>query len=314
MNSRRDRLEKHVVSTLIQLENDGLINGLGTAARRNSLAKQIVESHRRIEYVQVLNRRDISSIRCDPVDERFDPLKAAIAFKRDGDIDESCWMVFYYVHFGKNSRGGWRYARDVYGALGHRERWTWANVSKDPQDFRRWLGANEENIKHARSPGGFGNHRKYQSLSADADDQTGAAFESYVEWIGEGNSHVGRFSEITSECENSRGERFDAIYCSMSAVKSFGRMARFDYLCMIGKLEIFDIEPTSVYVGAATGPKTGGKLLFGGSPTARRTNAQLEAAYKTMAQRLGLPFGMQVIEDAVCNWQKSPDEFRAFRG
>jgi len=29
---------------------------------------------------------------------------------------------------------------------------------------------------------------------------------------------------------------------------------------------------------------------------------------------LQIPMGMQVLEDALCNWQKSPDLFVPFRG
>jgi Alpha-glutamyl/putrescinyl thymine pyrophosphorylase clade 3 len=49
-------------------------------------------------------------------------------------------------------------------------------------------------------------------------------------------------------------------------------------------------------------------LLFGGhdSPALLDTKlVQLEAQ---------LEVGMQVLEDALCNWQKSPDRFKPFRG
>lgn len=314
MSKRSNELEQRIIAVLEQLEIEGVILGLGTDNRRVSLAKQIVESYKRIEYVKAVKRRDISMSRCDPANELFDPLKAAIAFSRNGDIDESFWMVFYFVHFGKNSKGGWRFAREIYNALGQEDNWTWEKTRRDPKAFRKWLGENEHNLKRAGVAGGFGNHRKYQSLSADADDQTGAAFESYVEWIGGGKSHRARFAEITANCEDSRGHRFDSLYRSMSSVKSFGRMAKFDYLCMIGKLELFDVEPDSVYIGTATGPKAGGKLLFAGNPNARRSNDQLESDYGTLKTSLDLPFSMQILEDAVCNWQKSPDSFVAFRG
>ena len=40
----------------------------------------------------------------------------------------------------------------------------------------------------------------------------------------------------------------------------------------------------------------------------------LEAGYAVIKSRLNLPFSMQILEDAVCNWQKSPDKFKPFRG
>ena len=307
-------VEFRVVETLENLENDGLILGLGTAPRRVTLAKQIVQSYRRIKYVEVLKAREVSSASRDPSNELFDPLKASIAFMQENRIDESCWLVFYFVHFGKNLRGGWRYAREVYNSLGKGEPWNWKNTSNDPKAFRKWLRDNQIGLKRKGVPGGFGNHRKYQSLDADANDQTGAAFESYVQWIGNSKSHEKRFNEILENSNDDACSRFDSLFSSMSAVSSFGRMAKFDYLCMIGKLGLREIEPACVYIDAATGPKAGGKLLFGGSLGAVRSNSQLEKEYTALANSLQLPFCMQILEDAICNWQKSPDNYKPFRG
>lgn len=313
MSQGRLDTRSKISSLLAELESEGVINGLGNEARRLSLTEQIIESYRRIEYVRRIRDRDISDQRCDPESELFDPLKAAVSFHRAGDLDESFWMIFLFVHFGKNARGGWRYAREVYNALGQRERWTWQNTSSDPKGFRTWLASNAEHIKRKNPPGGFGNHRKYTSLKAHSGSGTGAAFESYVDWIGL-SSHQERFSQITLDCENDSASRFDALCQSMSEVKSFGRMAIFDYLCMVGKVGLFDVEPGSVYVANATGPKAGGKLLFAGDSKAKCSNSQLEEDYAKLGAKLKLPFIMQVLEDAICNWQKSPDKFRAFRG
>ena len=52
----------------------------------------------------------------------------------------------------------------------------------------------------------------------------------------------------------------------------------------------------------------GARLLFGGNNSLVSLNNWLV--------ELGaeLNVGMQVLEDALCNWQKSPDKFRRFRG
>lgn len=202
MSQGRRDTRSRIIASLAELESDGVINGLGNEARRASLAEQIIESYRRIEYVRKIKDRDISEQRCNPKSELFDPLKAAVAFQRAGDMDESFWMVFLFVHFGKNARGGWRYAREIYDALGQRERWTWQNTSRDPQGFRTWLASRVEYIKRKNPPGGFGNHRKYTSLKADSDSGTGAAFESYVRWIGCDSCHLERFGQITLDCND----------------------------------------------------------------------------------------------------------------
>jgi hypothetical protein len=82
---------------------------------------------------------------------------------------------------------------------------------------------------------------------------------------------------------------------------------------MIGKLGLAPIEPDSTYMSGATGPLNGARLLFLGSPTANgATPRQLDRWLVELEAQLGV--GMQVLEDSLCNWQKSPDDFRRFRG
>lgn len=77
---------------------------------------------------------------------------------------------------------------------------------------------------------------------------------------------------------------------------------------MVGKLGLARIEPPSTYMHGSTGPVKGARLLFGNhenAVTLEQWLVELEAELKV---------GMQVLEDALCNWQKSPEKFKAFRG
>ena len=95
----------------------------------------------------------------------------------------------------------------------------------------------------------------------------------------------------------------------MEVVASFGRVARFDYLTMIGKLGIADISPGSTYLSGSTGPLLGARLLFGNSTL---SHSVLNSYLNDLGMHINV--GMQVLEDALCNWQKSPDVFKPFRG
>jgi hypothetical protein len=77
---------------------------------------------------------------------------------------------------------------------------------------------------------------------------------------------------------------------------------------MLGKLKLAPMEPGSTYMTGATGPRSGAKLLFGKYPS----TAELDAWLVELGDYIGI--GMQEMEDALCNWQKSPDAFRGFRG
>lgn len=282
--------------------------GIQQQERRSVLIGQMVESHRRVRFVRVIRERGVSLHRADPGSGLFDPLKAAIHYQNLGNIDEACWMVFYFVHFGKSDRGGWRYAREVYGSLGGPRTWDWATTSADPAGFRDWLHENQARIKHPGVPEGFGNHRKYQSLNARSPGGTGAAFASYVNWVRQEGDHQGLIRHAIRNANGDAGRAFHILYSSMNAVSSFGRLARFDYLTMLGKLGLAAIEPNSPYLERQGGPCQGAELLFGAGHSLQDLNSWTVE----LGNHLGL--GMQVMEDSLCNWQKSPAQFRAFRG
>jgi hypothetical protein len=284
--------------------------GIANAQAREALLLQLLDSLRRVRYVSVICKRPIHDLRADPTSTLFDPLRAAILHQRSGDLDEACWLVFLFVHFGKHPRGGWRYAAEVYGRLGDGECWSWNAVQRDPRGFRTWLGNNESTL--TRPGAGFGNHRKYQSMSAHSALGTGAAVESYIAWIAPPRTHAQLFNDALATARNDRRAAFGILYNSMDAVASFGRTARFDYLTMIGKMNIADLSPPCAYLDKATGPLSGARLLIGGSKRSDLSPGELE---RSLADLDGvLHVGMQVLEDCLCNWQKTPDRYTPFRG
>ena len=295
---------------LAKYQRTQALPGINDPRARAALIEQLVESLHRVEYVNVLRHRQFSQERANPHSELFDPIKAAVLHHRAGNDDEAFWLTFLSVHFGKNLRTGWRLLRDVYGRLG-RAPWTWLRISADPIGFRHWL-ASSINTLH----GGdgitrrFGNHRKYQSLDAWSPSGTGSALESYVGWIAPPRPHREMFTVAVTKSRGDGRLAFACLYETMR-VASFGRTAKFDYLAMVGKLGLAPIEPDRAYLSASTGPLIGTKRLFG--VTGRTASpAQLDSHLVQLGAALEV--GMQVIEDALCNWQKSPLLFRPFRG
>ena len=217
-------------------------------------------------------------------------------------------MVFLFAHFGRHARAGWRYAREVYGRLGEGPLWDWVSTSADPAAFRAWLHAHADELNREGVPRGFGNHRKYESLDAYSPNGTGAVVESYITWVNPPRTHQLVMEHAYREADGKPRSAFDDLYKSMRAVARFGRTARFDYLAMVGKLGLAPIEPGSTYMQGSTGPVKGARLLFGG----HESTADLDAWLVELDSQLRV--GMQVLEDALCNWQKSPGQFQPFRG
>ncbi len=279
--------------------------GVALDAARETLVMQMVASIRRFDYIAILLKRPIDAARADPASEQFDPERAAILHMRAGRIDEAIWLVFLATHFGKHPSRGWQMLRDVYSGLGAKP-WEWERVSKSPAAFRAWL------TKHSGAVGGgFGNHRKYESINGDRPSGTGAAVESYVAWIGPTRSHQRRFAELVREGGNDPHAIFEHFYRTMTVAR-FGRLGRFDFLCMLGRLGLAPISPGRAYLTGATGPLRGARLLVGGDPEAPLREPSLEALLIELDGDIRV--GMQVMEDSLCNWQKSPIRFIHFKG
>lgn len=285
--------------------------GIRDSRHRIVFIKQVIDSIRRVNYVSVISKKPLHADRADPNSELFDPIRAALIHKIAGNFDEACWLIFLFVHFGKHRHAGWRFVREVYGKLGQDPHWTWAETVVAPQLFRNWLRENQTELLRGKNRG-FGNHRKYQSMDADKPAGTGAAIQSYVNWVMTYGGHQQLIDHSLTQCQANPEQAFDWLYRSMGGVVSFGRTAKFDYLTMLKKMELAQIRPGSAYLTSATGPISGAKLILQGNKARGLSVATIEARLAILAEYLSVD--MQVIEDSLCNWQKNPNNYMLFSG
>lgn len=287
--------------------------GIHPSNHLSTLVAQMIDSLRRVEYANwIRNRPTHDPQRMDPTSEIFDPLIGAVLQYRLGNLDEAYWLVFLATHFGKHEKDGWKLTRAVYGRLGDGTTWNWQRLIQDPAQFRTWLQQHEAALKGAPTHGRFSNHRKYESLSASSPKGTAAVVESYISWIQPPRTHNEFIREIHRTVGQNPQVVFHYLYESMDAVMRFGRLAKFDFLAMLGKLGISPIAPDSAYLADATGPQRGARLLFGGKVDAKIPAAALDQLLDGLDQALQV--GKQVLEDSLCNWQKSPGTYIQFRG
>jgi Alpha-glutamyl/putrescinyl thymine pyrophosphorylase clade 3 len=277
--------------------------GVTNAAQRNTLAMQMIASLRRLDYTRLIKSRDISADRGDPTSNLFEPERAAALLARTGQIDEAIWLMFLATHFGQHGRHGWRMLRDVYSGLGS-GRWTWNRVSRNPPQFRTWLQQNWRQIG-----GAFGNHRKYETLNPASNNGTASVVESFVQRFSPSPS--GWFAGIVRSSGNDPHTVFDRAYNNLTIAR-FGRLAKFDFLALLGRLDLAPVAPGSAYLSGATGPLRGARLLVDGNAHSKSKAKDLDAILRRLDVLLDV--GMQVMEDSICNWQKSPRRFVHFRG
>jgi len=95
-------------------------------------------------------------------------------------------------------------------------------------------------------------------------------------------------------------------------VTSFGRLAKFDYLMLLGRYGIANVLPSSAYLDGATGPLAGARLLFTGSRDTKTPGAALQQMLDDLDADLHV--SMAALEDALCNWHKEPLHFVHFQG
>lgn len=293
-------------------QNEFPLPGVIDHLKLDVFIRQMIDSVRRVSFVPTILNRPIHPDRANGLSSLFDPLRAAELHRRAGDFDEACWLAFLFVHFGRHPVSGYRYVREVYSALGQRAPWTFVEVKNDIAGMRMWLNQNEAFLRRRTGKGGFGNHRKYLSLSGTKNGGTGHAFETYVQWVSAYGGHANLFSIALHQSNNDAEQAFEWLYRSMGSVASFGRIGKFDYLTMLQKLHFADIKPGRPYLDSSTkGPNKGARYMFetAGDKLSIR---ELERRCKILGNCMHV--GMQEMEDALCNWGKNPSLYKYFRG
>lgn len=282
------------------------LTGMADPRACEALAMQIMASLRRDEYFQVIQSRGpIAADRADPNSAKFEAELGVVHFLQNGLYDEAAWLIFLMVAVAKPSDSGWARLKDIYGKLGL-GRWGWQEAAAAPGAVEDWLA------QHWNAIGGkFGNHRKYASLRPDSAIPFGRAVTEYVAWVNADGGHQALFGRLVFEGGNDPHSIFDRFYKALP-IKGFGRLGRFDWVAMLARYSFIPAEAGSAYLKDATGPKAGIKLLFENDVTANTSPALLQAWLDDLDADLGVR--MEVLEDAICNWQKTPLKFTHFKG
>ena len=273
--------------------------GIADSEARRVLATQFIASIRREDYYRLVQKKQISAQRANPNSLLFDAERAVAFHVQQGNVDEGTWLIFLMTHFGRPVDTGWLRLQQIYGRLGTGV-WDWISVSTDPPSFYRWLDTHWQQIG-----GKFGNHRKYESLDPNANRPMAQVVADYLRWIGP-DRHARFFAKEIRRAGNDPNVIFDSLYKSID-VLSFGRLAKLDYLALLGRYGIAPIFPGSAYLSGATGPRAGAQLLFSGQCDGKIPLKRLQDMLDELD--ITLKVGMLVYgRRRLCNWQKKSDK------
>ncbi len=268
------------------------IPGLRDHGRRAAFARHLQRSARGIGWMRALRSSDNLAI-ADVDSTAWNALHAVVRLARDGDIEEATWLAFLAIHFGPDDRRPterWRSTRLVYGSFGG-EPLTWCRVSAEPGVLSATVAGNEDVAGTLR----FGNHRKYESPR-----QIAWVLSSYVAGIA---SRSGIRQALLFEGSDPTAQaRFDRLFKELTFIPRFGRTARFDFLTTLGNLGVYEMEPPSLYLDGATGPKRGAEAVLGRPVRSRREWAEADIRLSGVARDLDVP--VQAFEDALCKLAK----------
>lgn len=255
------------------------------------LAQQIFDSLLRVRYLECSSAY-VASVRPPAT-----PLEEAVFSKDSGDIESALWQVFLAVHFGKSQKTGWNGYYEIFKPSSQSCALTWAQLGT-PSGMEL---LKERSLKLEQDPAKvqFGNHRKYQSHS-----ESYRTFDEFLTWLG----NWSKSGKLYSSSGQSTQVSFSDLYFSLKeSVFGFGRLGAYDFVTQVSHLKIIDgLKVDSLFLAGSTGPREGAKRFFGPGLSSKALEQRcLELA-------IVLSINPHVLEDALCNWQKSPKAYRRF--
>ncbi len=224
------------------------------------------------------------------------PIKEAYRL-RHRDPEEAIWLAFLSTQVGWDRPAS---CEQLYCAFGSEPAWQWARVRSNPHEFVQWLSSNHQRLRKVAP---FGNHRKRETHKPGRG--TPDTIRTYSERVGNSQVEFLR-SRVAGD------DPFETLYCALDPVVRFGRTARYDFVRLLVNLGILEslglgaVRPQRCYLAGATGPLEGARRMFGAADPPQRAKSAWIDGLEQQCLRLSklVACDLQVIEDALCNWQK----------
>lgn len=285
---------------VIELWNQALTEILGGTFNDdviNVLSLQTIDSIRRISIYKTYRKKaEQAEAQNLPYSHTSNPFTLS---QRDSlSLNSKAWYIYLATYFGKSDTSNWK----LFNNAVFREDGTLI-------DLESILENREEYFDYLRSFDFFketkySNHRKYIAKSLDGDRGVLRSMDYFLD-----NINDFACSDPTD---------FHLVYKKSHKIPNFARMGAFDFTSSLCKCNLNIKDPESMYLEGSTGPLKALKDMLKLSGLNKSSKAEQisfgNELLNWFMENSDIEIAAQVIEDAICNWQKSPNHYERYFG
>lgn len=284
------------IKTLWSSAIEDLLQGKISDNAISNLSKQTKDSIRRIKiYDNYRERANLAVEQNRPFDSTNNPL--VLAQRADLSIQNRIWVIYLATYFGKSETSSW----DLFNRASFDKNKTFIKIEMiraNTQKYFEYLQSFDffETTK-------FSNHRKYTKKALVGNK----GFFRSMNYV---------LENLESFIQEQEFE-FDEMFLLSKRIPNFGRLAAFDFSSSLVKCGLNVKEPLSMYARNSTGPLRALGLLLRLTDSVDTDNTRKELSddlVRWFNEHSNIFMAGQVLEDAICNWQKNPNTYTLYKG
>ena len=272
-----------------------LVKDIGSG-KLNILARQTFDSIRRIQIYETYNIKAQKAIQYKkPFSHTSNPF--VLAQRSDLNLRNRAWIIYLATYFGKSNKSKW----ELFNRATFRKDKsiiTFDQIKADLDNYFKYLSSFD--FFHDCT---YSNHRKYTAKKLLGSKGLFRSMEYFA-------NNVGLYSSEDKM-------EFHEMYLLSQKIPNFGRLGGFDFTSSLVKCRFSIEEPKSMYADYSTGPLLALKLMLKLTNNNSSTASQKQLSHDLMdwfLKNSKIFMTGQVLEDAICNWQKDTRIYIRYTG
>ncbi len=287
------------ISELEILWNKALIEVLDKQIDGNELNILAAQTFDSIRRIQIYDTYRLKSQQAVQAKETFIHTSNPFVLAQRSDLNllNRTWIIYLATYFGKSNKSHW----ELFNRASFRQDQSlikFDEIQADLDNYFNYLLSFEFFDSCS-----YSNHRKYTAKRLTGDKGLFRSMEYFVNNIY--NYSTGNKME------------FHEMYVLSQKIPNFGRLGGFDFTSALVKCRLNVKEPKSMYANHSTGPLQGLELLLKLTNNNASKSSQIQLSFDLMDwffKNSKIFMVGQVLEDAICNWQKNTKRYIRYIG